>query len=343
MRFPTFAHPEFLWLAPLALFVAWSSVARLRPAMRFGDVSLFAGSRGGRAWRATWGGATLRGLACLALVLACAGPRVPDERTRLPADAIAVMMVIDVSDTMNGKVIWAPGEPEVTRLEAARRAFKLFVAGGETPDGVKFESRSADQIGLIALASVPQTVCPLTLNHSVLLKVADELAVKGGVDAGTNIGDGIAEGLIRLEASKGPKTKVLILLSDGQHVQSKEGPDAGLWPRQAAQLAANLGYKIYTIDPAPAPDPNAPPDDERRQGRDTLRAVAEMTGGRSFVATGGPEMLAAFKEIDAAERVPVETFQYRRYFEFYWWCAGVAVACIAMAHVVERTRWRTVP
>jgi len=343
MRSLTFANPVFLWLTPLALLIAWSWATRRRPAIRFSDTSLFTGSRGGRVWRVVWGGATLRGLACLALLLACAGPRLPDERTRLPADAIAVMMIMDVSDTMSGMITWTPGTPEITRLDAARRAFKLFVVGGESPDGSKFESRSSDQIGLIGLASVPQTVCPLTLNHSVLLKEADALTVKGGVDAGTNVGDAIAEALIRLEAAKGVKTKVLILLSDGQHVQSKEGKDAGLWPKQAAQLAANLGYKIYTIDAGPEPDPASPADDERRQGRETLRVVAEMTGGRAFTATGGPAMLTAFKEIDATQRVPVETFQYRRYFEFYWWCAGVAVACIALACVLDRTRWRVVP
>ena len=54
-------------------------------------------------------------------------------------------------------------------------------------------------------------------------------------------------------------------------------------------------------------------------------------------------MLAAYKEIDAAERARVETFQYRRYFEFYWWCAAAAVALLATAHMLERTRWRVVP
>lgn len=343
MRSLTFANPEFLWLLPLAALLAWVCLTRQRPAIRFSDVSLFAGPHGSRAARARWGGAILRGLACAALIVACAGPRVPDERTRIPADAIAVMMLMDVSDTMGGMVTWAPGTPEITRLEAARRSFKLFVLGGESPDGTKFESRSGDQIGLVAFASVPQTVCPLTLNHTVLVKVADDLTVKGGVDAGTNVGDAIAEGLVRLEGSKGPKTKLLILLSDGQHVQSKEGKDAGLWPRQAAQLAANLGYKIYTIDVGPDPDPGTPPDDERREGRETLRVIAEMTGGKAFIATRGSDMLTAYKEIDSAERVAVETFQYRRYFEFYWWCAGAAVVFLTLMRVLERTRWQMVP
>jgi Ca-activated chloride channel family protein len=253
------------------------------------------------------------------------------------------MMLMDVSDTMGGTVSWSQNEPPVTRLEAARRSFKLFVTGGQGPDGSRFEPRSADQIGLVAFASIPQTVCPLTLNHTVLLKVADELTVKGGVDAGTNVGDAIAEGLIRLESTHGPKTKVLILLSDGQHVQSRDGVDAGLWPRQAAQLAANLGYKVYTIDVGPEPDPAAPQSDERLQGRETLRVVAEMTGGRAFVAVNGPEMLAAYREIDAAERVTVDSFQYRRYFELYWYFALAAVVCLGLGHVLDRTRWRTLP
>ncbi len=341
MRFPTFAQPEFLWLLPLAAVVAWWFVERRRPALRFSDVSLFASARGGRAWRAIWGGALLRGLAVLALVLACAGPRLPDEQTRIPAEAIAIMMLVDTSGTMSGEVSW--GDAKVTQLQAAQQAFRLFVAGGTAPDGTTLEARPSDQIGLIELASVPRTICPLTLNHSVLLQLADELEPRGGVDAGTNIGDAIAEAVIRLEAVGDTRTKVIILLSDGQHVQSKDGPDAMLRPRAAAQLAANLGYKIYTIDAGANPAPDAPPDDERRMGQATMREVAAMTGGRAFQATEGTDMLAAYREIDATERTQVQTFQYRRYFEYYWWCAGAAVVFLLGVHLLDRTRWRTVP
>jgi Ca-activated chloride channel family protein len=337
MRLPSFADPAFLALVPLALVMAWWWARRRRTAVRYSDTTLFAGS-GGRARRAVWGGAALRGLACLALVLACAGPRLPDERTRLPAEAVAVMMVVDVSGTMAEPVPWVAGQPPVTRLEVARRAFKLFVAGGEAPDGTRFEARPSDQIGLVAFASVPQTVCPLTLNHTVLLAVADGLAPKGAKEGGTKVGNAIAEALVRLEAVKGPGAKVMILLSDGQ----EEGTPLAQ-PREAAQLAANLNYRIYTIDAGPDPAPGAPPTDERRQGRETLRDVAEMTGGRAFVAGDGSSMLAAFKEIDSAERARVETFQYRRYFEYHWWCAAAAVVFLLTAHMLDRTRWRTVP
>src|SRR5438067_4916170 len=167
-----FAHPEFLWLAPLAVLAAWWWARRRRPALRFADVGLFAGRVGGRARRAKWGGAALRGLAVLALVLACAGPRRPDLRTRVPAEGIAIVLVLDVSGSMaTPDVVWNPHAPPVSRLDAARRAFRLFVAGGDAPDGTHFDPRPADEIGLVAFAVVPETACPLTLNHSVLPRV----------------------------------------------------------------------------------------------------------------------------------------------------------------------------
>jgi Ca-activated chloride channel family protein len=311
--------------------------------VRYSDASLFAGGRGGRAWRAAWGGAILRGLAFLAIVLACAGPRTPDLRTRIPANAVAVMAVIDVSDSMTTPVAWAVNQPAVTRLEVAKRAFKLFVLGGEAPDGTKFEPRPTDQVGLVWFAIVPFTSCPLTLNHSsVLAREVDALTIRGDIHAGTNVGDAIAEAVIRLDASAGAKTKVIVILSDGEHTQAKEALHT---PRQAAQLAANLKYKIYAIDcggdPAAIADPKHRGD--REVGRQTLKDVAAMTEGRYFDATDGPGMLAAFKEIDALERVVVEAPQYRRYFEFYWWCAAAALFLILAAHLLERTRWRTVP
>jgi Ca-activated chloride channel family protein len=350
----SFTNPEFLWLAPLAVVVAWWWHRRARPAMRFSDVTEFVHT-GGRASIAMWGGVSLRGLACLLLLLACAGPRRPDLTTPLPAEGIAVMMAIDVSGSMaTPDVIWSPNSPPVSRLEAARRAFKLFVGGGEAPDGTNFEPRPGDAVGLIAFAAVPQTVCPLTLNHSVLFKVADELKPKEGVDAGTNIGDSLAEAVDRLDSVKTKrKAKVLILLSDGEHNvytidpvkgEPRPGIDRTMKPREAAQLATNLGIRIYTIDTGGDPPPGAKPDEikQRREGREALQKVAEMTGGKSFAATSGTELLTAYREISELEKIVAEAPIYRRYFEYYAWCAAAALVLLLAVHVLDRTVWRVV-
>lgn len=350
----SFANPEFLWLTPLAVAIAlWWSM-RSRPAMRFSDVTRFEGHTGARASVAVRGGAVLRGLACLALILACAGPRRPDLQTRLPAEGIALMMAVDVSGSMaTPDVVWNHNSPPISRLDAAKNAFKLFVGGGEAPDGTTFEPRPGDSIGLVKFAAVPQTVCPLTLNHSVLFKVVDGLEPKGGVDAGTNIGDSLGEAIERLDAVKSKKkAKVLILLSDGEHNifkedtpgASKPGIDRTLKPREAAQLAANLGIRIYTIDSGGEPPLGAPPEvvKQRLEGRESLKKVAEMTGGKSFAATSGPELLAAYREISTLEKEEIEAPIYRRYYEYYAWFAGLALVLLLAAHALDRTLWRVI-
>ncbi|HJZ54090.1 MAG TPA: VWA domain-containing protein [Gemmataceae bacterium] len=342
VRMLRFANPEFLWLAPIAVLVGWWWARRRRPALRYADTRLFAGLPTGRARRAKWGGVALRGLAALSLVVACAGPRRPDLQTRLPAEGVAIVLVLDVSGSMGtADAPWEPGRPPVTRLEAAKRAFKLFVAGGDAPDGTHFEPRPSDQIGLVTFAVLPRTACPLTLNHSVLLRVSDAQEPKLGLDAGTNIGDALGEGLIRLEAA-GERRKVLILLSDGEHNVA----DEDTWkPLQSAQLAVSLGVKVYTIDAGGDPPPGAPSEvvAQRRAGQETMQKVAAMTGGQSFAASSGTELLAAYKEIDTLEKTRVQSYQYRRYYEYYPWCAAAAIVLLLAAHLLDRTRWRAVP
>jgi Ca-activated chloride channel family protein len=341
-----FDSPVFLWLSPLALLVAWWWVRRPRPAIRFSDTGLFAGARSRRVRLATWGGAALRGLVCLLLILACAGPRKPDLRTRIPVEGIAIEMVVDVSGSMADRdFVWAADSPLISRLDAARRAIRLFVEGGQAPDGATFEPRPSDPIGLVELSAVPESTCPLTLNHSVLLRKVNELAPREGIQAGTNIGDAIAEAVIRLDATGGRNRKVIVLLSDGQHVQARDGPDAMHRPRAAAQLAANLGFPIYTIDCGGVLPATAGPEAlaEREAGRETMRAVAAMTGGRSFTANNGTEFLDAYRDISRIEKSTIESFQYRRYFECYWWCTAAAIVLLFMAHVLDRTWWRVVP
>ncbi|MCS6865825.1 MAG: VWA domain-containing protein [Gemmataceae bacterium] len=350
----SFTNPEFLWLTPLALGLAWWWLVQPRPALRFSALSRFAARRGGRATVALGCGAALRSLACCALIVACAGPRRPDLQTRLPAEGIALMMAIDNSGSMGAAdVTWNANSPPISRLEAAKRAFKLFIGGGEAPDGTRFEPRPGDAVGLITFAAIPRVECPLTLNHSVLFQVIDALEPRTGVDAGTNIGDSLAEAIARLDGARSNRqAKVLILMSDGEHNIYKEdvpnaqqpGIDRTIRPREAAQLAAALGIRVYTLDTGDDPPPGASPEAvaQRLAGRRTLQAIAEMTGGRSFPAARGDELLAAYREISELEKTRDEAPIYRRYFEYSSWFAGAAFVLLLIAHLLERTLWRVV-
>ncbi len=124
----------------------------------------------------------------------------------------------------------------------------------------------------------------------------------------------------------------------------RPGIDRTLKPREAAQLAANLNVKVYTIDAGGDPPSNAPPEAaaQRLAGRKALKDVAEMTNGKSFQATSGTELLAAYREISLLEKTGTDAPIYRRYFEDYKWCAAVAVVLLLLAHTLDRTLWRTV-
>jgi Ca-activated chloride channel family protein len=340
---PAFAHPWLLLLLPLAPAAGWAWLRRRRTALRFADVRLVRGLAAGRSRRARFGGALLRSDGVAALVAALAGPRWPDPGTRLPAEGIAIVMVLDVSGSMAERdFLWAGDQ--ITRLDAAKRAFRLFVAGGDRPGfagypaGTQLPGRGNDQVGLVAFAVIPEDTCPLTLSHDVLLDLLAAEEPHGLPD--TNIGDAVAWALTKLDAA-GDRRKVLVLLSDGEH----NVPAPALTPRQAGQLAANRGVPVYAIDAGPPPAADATPEEAqaRATGQRAMQSVAALTGGKAFAAHDAAALLAAVAEIDRLERRPVASFQYRRYAEAYLWLAVAALACFVAALGLERTTWRPVP
>lgn len=338
-----FARPVWLLISPLVVGLAVWSVYRRRPAWRYADVRLLAGLPTGR--RAAW----LRPLAALGyslgllgLVIALAGPRRPDLQTRIPAEGIAIVICLDISGSMATKDFPGPSpQTPISRLEAAQLAISRFVDGD--PE-LGFPGRPRDQIGIVTFAAHPTTECPLTLDHSALGKVLTSLTPRTGVDAGTNIGDALAEGVIRLSAA-GHRRKVLILMSDGEHNVAGSATDPALKPRQAAQLATNLGIPIYAIDCGGAPDANTPPEQaaQRLDGRKVLAAIAEMTDGMTFEANSLTELRTVYQTIDALERDPVESFRYRRYHDYDGIVALGALVGLAGTLALRRTLLRVGP
>lgn len=322
---PSFAHPEALLLLFAVPFAAWRRWRTPRPALRFPGAAALQTHR--RFDFARWADALGRALILSLLIVAMAGPRTPDLKTRLPSEGVALAIVMDVSGSMA-----TPDFGSSTRLDAAKSTFAEFV-----------DRRGRDAIALVAFAAVPRTECPPTLNHSVLKSLLQKLEPKSGVDAGTNIGDAIAEALLRVQASPA-KRKAIVLLSDGEHNASGEGTDAPLTPRQAAQLAANLHVPLYAIDCGGEANPNdADAVKQRAAGREILKASAELTGGKAFTANDAGQLKQTLEEIDALERGTLESFQYRRYFEWRWHFVTAALGLWVLLAMGEAVLWRTLP
>ncbi len=341
-----FAEPRFLLLALLLPPLVWWWLRQRGGALRYPDTACLAPVPGGRGDGARWGGAGLRALALLLLVAALAGPRWPDRRTRIETEGIALQMVVDASGSMAEPDFDWNGQT-VTRLDAVKKAFRLFVQGGDAEDGGHFDGRPHDLVGLVTFGTRPESPCPLTLSHSVLLRLLDEvkpLGVPG--EAETNVSDALVLGLHRLE-SAGTRRKVLVLLSDGEH--NVVTPPSGLTPRQVGQVAANLAARVYAIDAgaggappaedAPRPDSAA----NRELGLRTLTEVAHITRGRCFPARDTRALLAVLRDIDALERDSITSFQYRRYHEGFPWFALAAFVLWLAVSALELTIWQRIP
>ncbi len=346
------AHPHALWLfvlLPLAAY--WQLRRRTRAGVAHPDLRILEDGPVGASRWAEWLGLGVRLSVAALLIVGLARPRWPDESTRIPARSLAVMMVLDVSGSMAEPYAEegesrraeraapqtsppAPGPSRSTRLDAAKRAFRLFVSGGEG----SLSGRGDDLVGLITFAARSESICPPTLSHSTLLRMLEEAEPIGRApDSDTNIGDAMAEGLDLLQRAK-PESKVMILLSDGEHNVRPEVVPNALKPLEAAQLAVGLGIRVHTIYVGPRAEAAAP-----SEGEKALRDAATLTGGRSFQADDTQALLEVCRQIDQLERTRIESFQYYRYFEAFPWAGLACLVLLVGLRTLESTRWLRVP
>jgi Ca-activated chloride channel family protein len=339
-----FSHPWFLLLLLLVPLVLRRWLRRPQPAIRYPDTQVLAVLPSGRSRFVHYASAGARALALVALIVALAGPRWPDLETRLPTEGIAIAMLVDVSGSMAEKDFDWEGEP-IARIEAVRRAFQLFVAGGEGPGGEKLDGRHGDLISLVVFATRPETVCPLTLSHGVLvqeLAKQEPRAIPG--ESETNISDAITEAVARLHKAS-PKRKIIVLLSDGEH--NVANPRCERMPRRAAhEFAGTLGIPIYAIDAGsemPSSRELGGKDAGRDAGLQTLREVARVTGGACFPAHDTASLIDVCRKIDRFERDRIQTYQYRLYTDGYPWLGLVAFVLLLGIVGLEMTVWQRIP
>jgi Ca-activated chloride channel family protein len=347
-----FANPVVLCLLLFLPFFSWRWLRKRGAALRHPALGDLAKVPPGRAKLARWGPLILRSFALASLIAALAGPRWPDLHTRIETEGIALMMLVDVSGSMAERDFDWNGEA-ITRLDAVKKVFQLFVAGGEKfEDGLsgidlaQFQGRPTDRVGLVTFATRPETACPLTLSHSVLLRILkteQPRTIPG--ESETNISDAVAMGLLRLE-SAGTRRKVIVLLSDGDHNVPR--PQSGWFPRQAAQVANGLHIPIYTIDaggavPSTREQGVNPTGETRSAATRTLEEMARISHGQYFQARDTQGLLEACHAIDALERTEMQSFQYRRYHEAYPWLALASFALLLGGLTLERTIWRRIP
>src|SRR5438034_5529482 len=328
----SFGHPLLLLtllIVPAAIGAArLAERRRMRYAVNFTNLEVLASvARGGSIRRHLPFAFFLAALAALCFAVAR-----PHATTLVPQERATVILVIDVSRSMDAKDV------KPTRLLAAEAAVRTFL--DHAPKRLR--------VGLIAFAGIPNVVTPPTRDHELVREGLIDIADYGGF-GGTAIGDAVAaavelgqeavSGKGDLASTAAPTGSArglvsILFLSDGAQTRGD------LFPLEGAQRAKAAGIPVYTValgTPNGVLDLGSgfggggggfgggfggprrvPPDPE------TLRAIAQTTGGQFFEAKSSKSLNKAYAKLGSKlGRKPAKT---EVTYEFLAAAAGLLVA-----------------
>lgn len=257
------------------------------------------------------------------MVLALARPQIVERRVIRTGEGLDILLAIDTSCSMEATDM-STSARAVSRLEVAKGVVSAFVEG-----------RPHDRIGVVVFGEEAFTHVPLTLDHDTLNSVLNQVQLGVAGAQATAIGSAIAVGARRLGQIENP-SRVLVLLTDGQNNAGK------LAPLDAANAASALGIRIYTVGIGSS--------SPRGRGlfgmlrgadgldEDTLKEIAEKTGGEYFRATSARSLKSIFETIDTLEKSEAEISERSRPQEWYRWALVPSVVGLFL-HLLFATSW----
>jgi len=253
------------------------------------------------------GQSLLRWLAVLCLGLAIAGPLRPGAITADTRSGLDLLLVVDASGSMRALDAEVDGERR-RRFDLAREAVSRFAV---------HRASEGDRVGLVVFGDSAFTLCPLTRDVGLLAAALDRLDA-GIAGEATALGDALALAIKRVRRSKagttgtpattanGPRAgQVVVLLTDGR-------TNAGSIPVDVAgALARTTGIRVHTVGIGSSGEV---PMAGRTGGRslqlerhdldeDTLKLLAQASGGQYFAARTSADLAKVYDEIDGLERV----------------------------------------
>jgi Ca-activated chloride channel family protein len=265
----------------------------------------------------------LRLLVLILLALLIAKPQIVDSRSKIPVQGIDIVLVLDVSGSMQFRDY---EDDERSRFEVAKAEAIHFI-----------EKRDNDALGLVLFGKDTVSRCPITFDKQLLQDVVDELKL-GVIDSdGTMLVTGIVTAANRLKHSKS-KTKVMIVLTDGEPSEGDMDPSIGI------EVAQKLGIKIYTIGIGSEQEQIF-----RHQlygmmirpkvNKELLTSIANQTGGSYFFARSAADMRRVYDTIDSLERTDHEVPHFSLYYDLLVPCIVVIMAALLCELLLSTYIW----
>lgn len=294
------------WLVPISIAVIWYRLYYYRPIeYRYSLVHLLSlDAQQSKSMHQTVL-FLMRSLALATITLLIAMPRLVDVDSRIPVEGIDIMLVLDVSGSMQQK---DDEKDNRTRLDVAKQEAIRFI-----------EKRDNDAIGLVLFANDAFSRVPLTMDKTLLKEIIAGIELGLIQPNGTLLFTGMITAANRLKHSHA-KSKIMILLTDG------EPTEGDMNAQTAMEIVRDLGIKVYTIgigsdEPRyishplgliPIPGVN----------KELLSAIAYQSGGQFFLAKNPSDMRQIYDQINRLEtseqQVPLFGRWYDLAFSLIW-------------------------
>ncbi|MFN0037540.1 MAG: VWA domain-containing protein [Saprospiraceae bacterium] len=319
----TFAQPLWLLLLlflPLLIYRYRRDARRRHVTLQVSRMTAMKGVKTWVVYARKWI-QLLRWVVLVLIVIAMARPQLLWHEEEIEAEAIDIMLVMDVSPSMLSKDF----RPD--RLTVAKEVAASFVS-----------RRPYDQLGLVVFSGGAFTQCPLTNDRRILQAFINNLQV-GRLPDGTAIGMGLATAVRHLDKGDS-KSKIVLLITDGEN-------NAGdLGPLTAAAAAKALGVRVYTIGIGSDGLVMSPTYQNangsfafaaRKMTFDTrlLEEMASMTNGKFYRARTAADLEGIYDEVENLEKTKVVKTAVRRTSETFFWFLNL-VFCLLLLEMSLR-------
>ena len=219
------------------------------------------------------------------LFIAISSPIIIDRFNPLNRIGKDIVLAIDASGSMNSSGFDVDDElskgTRLTRFDLTKIIAKDFIL-----------SRYGDNIGIVLYGDFAFIASPITYEKEIVSDMLGYLT-QGMAGQNTAIGEAIAMSVRAFSHSKA-KTKIIILLSDGEHNSGK------ISPKDALLLAKEDKIKIYTIAIG-----------NKGEADETLLSkIAKESGGEFYSAISAKELQDVYKKINALESSKIKSRQY---------------------------------